>query len=151
MLDGGQQMVSQHAKENVGLGAVLQMMKNRPLHQRTLDVAEGILHPGEQNISASDFICGQILPIRFENTATVEFLSGGLFIDELAPGEVLVDRVIRELVTTRPRADSVLTVDRTIQPWFAIAWKNPWRWLSVEHQFCNLTAQQTNPPPAVPL
>src|SRR6266576_21715 len=24
------------------------MMKNRPLHQRTLDVAEGILHPREQ-------------------------------------------------------------------------------------------------------
>src|SRR5205809_5936832 len=30
------------------LGAVLQKMKNRPLHQRTLDVAEGILHPREQ-------------------------------------------------------------------------------------------------------
>src|SRR5205814_2133621 len=45
VLDGGQQMVSQHAKKNVGLGAVLQMMKNRPLHQRSLDVAEGIQTP----------------------------------------------------------------------------------------------------------
>jgi len=53
-------------KENVRLGAVLQMMKNRPLHQRALDVAEGILHPREQDISAPDFICAQILPIRFE-------------------------------------------------------------------------------------
>jgi len=77
------------------------MMKNRPLHQRTLDVAEGILHPREQDISAPDFICGQILPIRFENIATVEFLSGRLFIAKLIPREVFVDRVIRELVITR--------------------------------------------------
>src|SRR5215468_1693609 len=44
MLDGGQQMVSQNAKENVGLCPVLQMMKDRPLHQRTLDITEGIFH-----------------------------------------------------------------------------------------------------------
>src|SRR5438045_2949770 len=92
VLDGGQQMVSQHAKKNVGLGAVLQMMKNRALHQRTLDVAEGILHPREQDISAPDFTCGQILPIRFENIATVEFLSGGLFIGKFVPREILLDR-----------------------------------------------------------
>src|SRR2546429_5005865 len=77
------------------------MMKNRPLHQRTLDVAEGILHPREQDISAPDFNCGQILPIRFENIATVEFLSGGLFIGKFVPREILLDRVIRELVITR--------------------------------------------------
>ena len=32
VLDGGQQMVSQDAKENVSLCPVLQMMKDRPLH-----------------------------------------------------------------------------------------------------------------------
>src|SRR5437879_11777248 len=77
------------------------MMKNRPLHQRTLDVAEGILHPREQDISAPDFICGQILPIRFENIATVEFLSGRLFIVTFVPREILLGRVTSEIVTTR--------------------------------------------------
>jgi len=56
-------------------------MKNRALHQRTLDVAEGILYPREQDISAPDFICGQILPIRFENIATVEFLSSSTAVE----------------------------------------------------------------------
>src|SRR5438046_9985825 len=78
VIDGGQQMVSQHAKKNVGLGAVLQMMKNRALHQRTLDVAEGILHPRERDITAPDLACGQILPSRFENMSTVEFAGGGV-------------------------------------------------------------------------
>src|SRR5207237_3909577 len=91
VLDGGQQMVSQHAKKNVGLGAVLQMMKNRPLHQRTLDVAEGIFHPRQQDISAPDFLCGQILPIRFENIATVEFLSRRLLIANYVPPVILLD------------------------------------------------------------
>jgi len=80
VLDGGQQMVSQHAKENVRLGAVLADDEKSAAPSAALDVAEGILHPREQDISAPDFICAQILPIRFENIATVEFLSGRLFI-----------------------------------------------------------------------
>ena len=48
----------------MGLGPVLQMMKNRPLHQRALEVAEGTFHARQQDISAPDFIRRQILPIR---------------------------------------------------------------------------------------
>src|SRR5207249_6279759 len=52
MLDGRQQMIGQYTKEDVRLGAVLEVMKNGPLHQWTLDVAEGIFHASQQNVEA---------------------------------------------------------------------------------------------------
>ena len=78
-------MVSQHAKEDVSLCPILQMMENRPLHQRTFDVAEGIFHSGAQNVGAPDFIGCQILSIGFENITAIElaiaFLSVSSFQD----------------------------------------------------------------------
>ena len=47
VLDGRQQVIGQHTKEDVGLGPVFQMMKNRPLHERTFHVPECIFHSGQ--------------------------------------------------------------------------------------------------------
>src|SRR5215472_11656709 len=55
VLDRSQQMIGQHTKEDMGLHSVLQMMENGPLQQRSLDVAEGILHAREQNVSPPNF------------------------------------------------------------------------------------------------
>ena len=103
VLDGGQQMVSQHTKEDVSLCPVLQMMENRSLHQRTFDVAEGIFHSSEKNVGAPDFVSRQIPPIGLENITAVEFFGDRLFVGEFFPREVLIDRVEGDLVITRPR------------------------------------------------
>jgi hypothetical protein len=84
----------------MGLGPILEMMKNRPLHQRALDVAEGIFHPRQQDIGTPDFIRRQILPIRFENIAAIQFLGDRLFLGEFVPGKILLSGVIRDLVIT---------------------------------------------------
>ena len=47
VLDGGQQVVGQHTKEDVRLCPVFQMMKNRPLHERTLHVPKCVFHSRE--------------------------------------------------------------------------------------------------------
>ena len=41
VLDSREQVVSQHAKENMSLSPVLEMMEDRTFHQRTLQIAEG--------------------------------------------------------------------------------------------------------------
>ena len=101
VLDSRQQMVGQHTKENVSLRPIFQMMKNRPLHQGALDVPECIFHSSQQNISAPDFIGRQILPVRLENIATVQFFGDRLFIRVFFPREVLIGGVIGDLVITR--------------------------------------------------
>jgi hypothetical protein len=40
-LDADQQVISEHAQKDVGLGAVLELMKDRPFHQQSLEGAEG--------------------------------------------------------------------------------------------------------------
>jgi hypothetical protein len=47
LLDGYQQTLGQHAEENVCLGAMLQMMEDRPLHQGALHGTKGRFHPGQ--------------------------------------------------------------------------------------------------------
>src|SRR5207247_8552771 len=53
-------------QENMSLGPFLQM-KNRPFHERTLNLGESISHSREQNIGAPDLVGCEILPIRFQN------------------------------------------------------------------------------------
>src|SRR5213594_2727343 len=77
------------------------MMENRPLHQRTFNVAEGIFHSSEQNIGAPDFIRCQILSIGFENITAVEFFGDRLFVGESFPSQVLMGGIVGDLVITR--------------------------------------------------
>src|SRR5947208_2622981 len=116
-------MVSQHAKEDVGLCPILQMMENRPLHERTFNVAEGIFHSSEQNIGAPDFIRCQILSIGFENITAVEFLGDRLFVGEFFPGQVLIGGIVGDLVITcHARIALLQSADRrsAIRAWHVI-------------------------------
>ena len=54
LLDTDQQMIGEHAQEDVGLGAVLELVEDRPFQQRTLECAEGALHACEQTVNAPD-------------------------------------------------------------------------------------------------
>src|SRR5208283_4483438 len=47
LLDRDQQVISQHTEEDVSLGAILQMMEDRPLSEGTLHPTEGGFHPGQ--------------------------------------------------------------------------------------------------------
>lgn len=100
MLDGGEQMIGQHAKEDVSLCPILQMMENGPLHQWTFNVAEGVFHSSEQNIGAPNFIGRQILSISLENVTAVEFLGDRLFVREFFPRQVFIGGIVGDLVIT---------------------------------------------------
>ena len=52
LLNGDQQVVGEHTKEDVCLDAVLKMVEDRPLAQRAFHVAKSILDAGQQDIEA---------------------------------------------------------------------------------------------------
>ena len=71
VLDGRQQVVGQHTQENMRLRPVFEVMKNGPLHQRTLQVSKGIFHARQQHVGAPDLIGRQILPVGLQDIAAV--------------------------------------------------------------------------------
>ena len=54
--DRDEKVVSQHAKEEVSLDAMLELMEDRSFGERRLHVAEGILGAGEQAVDAPEFV-----------------------------------------------------------------------------------------------
>lgn len=47
LLDTDQQVIGEHAQKDMGLGAMLKLVKDRPFLQRSLERAEGSLDPGQ--------------------------------------------------------------------------------------------------------
>src|SRR4051794_18214645 len=45
-----QQVIGQHAEKDVSLHSILEVMENRALPQRALEIAKGILDSGQQNV-----------------------------------------------------------------------------------------------------
>ena len=64
-LNANQQMISQHAKEDVGLNPALQVMKNGPFHQWAFHAAESRLDSRQQDVGAPHFFMAQIKPTAF--------------------------------------------------------------------------------------
>ena len=56
LLDRDQQMVGEHAQEDVRFGAALGVMEDRPFGERRFHVAEGVLGAGEQDVDAPQFV-----------------------------------------------------------------------------------------------
>ena len=56
LVDADEHVVGEHAEEDVGLDPMLQVMEDRPLHERTLHVAEGVLDAGEEDVQAPDLV-----------------------------------------------------------------------------------------------
>ena len=56
LFDRGQQMIGEHAEENVGFGAALGVMEDRPFGERQFHVAEGALGAGEQDVDAPKLV-----------------------------------------------------------------------------------------------
>ena len=83
MLDGRQQVIGEHTKKDVSLGPVLELMKNRPSHQR---ISKRIFDRGQKDVEAPDFIPRQILPARLQYVAAIEFLRHRLLVGLLLPG-----------------------------------------------------------------
>ena len=55
-LDCDEKMIGQHAKENMSVDAMLELMEDRPLGERRLHVPEGSLGSGEQDVYAPEFV-----------------------------------------------------------------------------------------------
>ena len=54
--DGDEQVVSQDAKKNMGVGAGFEVVEDRSYGEWRFHVAEGILGAGEQGIDAPELI-----------------------------------------------------------------------------------------------
>jgi hypothetical protein len=67
LLDRGQEMVGQHAEEDVRLHAMLEVVEDRPLHQRTLHRPKGRLDVGEQHVEPPDLLVGQVLAVGLQD------------------------------------------------------------------------------------
>src|SRR2546426_9871239 len=89
------------------------MMKNRPLHQWTLDVAKGIFHSSQQNVGAPDFVSRQILPIRLENITAVEFLGDRFFCRRVLSRRGSYSRSRRRSRNNAPPEDSAPATGRS--------------------------------------
>ena len=74
LLDRDEQVVGEHAEEDVGLDPMLQVMKDRPLHERTLHGAEGVIDAGQEDVQAPDLLVTEILAIGLEQIPAVELL-----------------------------------------------------------------------------
>ena len=54
--DRDEKVVSQHAKEDVGFHALLEVMEDRSFGERRLHVTEGVLGASEQDVDAPELI-----------------------------------------------------------------------------------------------
>lgn len=85
LLDGDQQVISQHTEEDVGLGTVRKLMEDRTLHQSGLHRSERTFHQGQQHVGSPDLIGAQVLAIRLEDVAAIELLGESLPLCDGAP------------------------------------------------------------------
>jgi hypothetical protein len=101
LLDTDQQVIGQHAQEDVGLGALLELMKDRPLHQRALKRAEGGLHAAEQSVDAPELRGAQILAVGLDQIGAVQLRGAGFAGAVLLPKQLGLLGVILDAVVTR--------------------------------------------------
>ena len=94
LLDGDQQVVGQHAEEDVRLHPVRQPVEDRALAERALHGPERRLDPREQDVGPPDLFVGEVVPIGLEQVPAVEALGDRLLRPILCPG----DRCRRRLV-----------------------------------------------------
>src|SRR5215468_1958208 len=94
LLDGDQQMVSEHAEEDVSLDTVLELVEDRPLAQRTLHVTEGILDAGQQDVEAPRLLGRKVFAIGFQQVGAIEAEGTVLFLLIFLPRQFLLGRVI---------------------------------------------------------
>src|SRR5438105_15497477 len=104
LLDTDQQMIGEHAQEDVGLGAVLELVEDRPFHQRTLESAESRLRPGEQIVNAPDLLSVQILPVGLEQVGAVELLGARFPVAVFSPYQSgLLGLILDAVITCHSR------------------------------------------------
>ena len=80
LLDGDQQVVGEHAEEDMSFSAALGVMKDRPLGERRFHVAEGVLGACEQDIDAPQFVAREIVAIGLDQIAAVEPFGLGVLV-----------------------------------------------------------------------
>ena len=78
-LDGDQQVIGEHAEEDVSFGAAFGVVEDRPLGERRFHVTEGGFGAGEQNVDAPELVAGEVLAIGLDQIAAVELLGPGMF------------------------------------------------------------------------
>ena len=66
LLDRDQQVIGEHAEEDVGVHPSLDLVQDGPLGERALHVAEGIFDPREQAVDAPEFVVTKIAAIGFQ-------------------------------------------------------------------------------------
>src|SRR3990172_10259508 len=101
LLDDGKQVISKDTEKDVRLGATLQVMENRTLHEGTLHGAEGCLDACEKHIGAPNLIGRQILSIRFQNVAAIQLLGNRFLLQVFLPGKILGLCLVVDLIIAR--------------------------------------------------
>src|SRR6266851_757212 len=115
LVDGDKQMVGEHAEEDVGLHAVLEVMEDRALHQRALQGAEGRLDSREQDIEMPDLFVSEILAIGLEQVGAVQRAGGRLFLCLLGPAHRRRRGVVADdVVPPDPRVALLEPADRLL-------------------------------------
>ena len=71
-----------------------QVMENGPLGQRALHRAEGRFHARQQDVGAPDLVGRQVLAIRLQHVAAVEFLGDRFLLAVLLPRQRLLLRIV---------------------------------------------------------
>ena len=79
LLDGHEEMVGEHAEEDVGLHAVLEVVEDRALHQGSLQGAKRGLDPREQDVEAPDLVVREVVPIGLEQVVPSRALAAVFF------------------------------------------------------------------------
>src|SRR5581483_4190941 len=86
--DRDQQVVSQHAEKDVGLDSILELMENRSLPQRALQIAKGVLNLSQQNVDPPSFFGVKILAVGLEQIGAVEQDGAGFGLGVLLPTQL---------------------------------------------------------------
>ena len=76
-------------------------MENGTFHQRTLHGAERVLHPCQKNVGAPDLIGCQVVAVRLQHVAAIQFDGNGLFLKFLLPEKSPAPSVIFDPVIAR--------------------------------------------------
>ena len=79
LLNGDQQVVGEHAEEDVGRDAAMELVEDRPLAQRALHVAESVLDAGEQDIETPSLLGREAFAVGLQKVGAIEAQGRPLF------------------------------------------------------------------------
>src|SRR5215468_12017473 len=91
-------MIGQHAKKNMGIGAPLEMVPDRPFGERRFHVAKSILGASEQDIDSPELVTREVFAAGLKQIAPVEPFGMQVFVGVEFGAERAIWFIITKLV-----------------------------------------------------